>query len=91
MNRPPLTRQQKLTRWIDNWVPHFSTRQMAMKRIGYSSLYDIVCLMDDVRPGETFDGIATISNLVMFGRGWFPKQVGQIQPWRNPHELRTTA
>jgi hypothetical protein len=88
---PQLTRQQKRARLFDQWVPHFATHPMAMKRIGYSSLYDIVCRMDDVRPGEAFDGIATISSFVLFGRGWFPQQVGKIRPWRNPHELRATA
>lgn len=81
----------KRARLFDMWVPHFSTRQMAMKRIGRSSLYDIVCCMDEVEPGEVHDGIGTISSFILFGYGYFPMQIGQVKPWRNPHDKEARA
>jgi hypothetical protein len=76
---------------FDLVVPHFTTRQMAMRRVGRSSLHESVCLMDDVRPGDKFDGVASISCFVFLGSGWFPRQVGAIRPWLNPHDRSAAA
>lgn len=77
--------------WLDTLFPRFTTREFAMKQVGRSSLHDIVCRLDDVKPGERFDGIATISSFRLFGLALFPKQIGQVRPWRNPHDRRRTA
>lgn len=38
-----------------------------------------------VREGETFDGIVTIRCFNLFGIAIFPKAVGGIRPFVNPH------
>lgn len=78
-------------KWLDMLFPRFITREFAMKQVGRSSLHDIVCLMDDVKPGERFDGVGTISSFSLFGMALFQKQIGQVRPWRNPHDRRRTA
>lgn len=77
--------------WFDMLVPHFTTRQMAMIRIGRSSLHDTVCLMDDVSPGDKYDGVATISCFVLLGYDCFRRQIGPVRPWLNPHERSAAA
>lgn len=80
-----------LPRTLSILIPRFITREFAMKQVGRSSLHDIVCLMDDVKPGERFDGVGTISSFSLFGMDLFQKQIGQVRPWRNPHDRRRTA
>lgn len=77
--------------WLDTLFPRFITREFAMKQVGYSSLHEIVCRLDGVQPGDRFDGIATISSFTMFGLGFFPRQIGPVRPWKNPHDRRRTA
>lgn len=72
-------------------APRFVTEEFAMKQVGRSSLHDIVCLMVDVKPGERFDGVGTISSFRLFGVALFQKQIGRVRPWHNPHDRRRTA
>jgi hypothetical protein len=76
---------------LDLLVPRFVTEEFAMKQVGRSSLHDIVCLMAVVKPGERFDGVGTITSFRLFGLALFPKQIGRVRAWRNPHDHRRTA
>lgn len=75
-----------LPRLLDILIPRFITTEMAMKQIGRSSLFDIVCCMDAVEPRQRFDGVATITSFSVFGVRLFPSQRGEIRPWVNPHD-----
>lgn len=55
-------------------------------KVEFKGYYDIVCSMADVHPEEEFDGIATVQTFNLFGLALFPKQVGEIKPWKNPHD-----
>lgn len=66
-------------------LPRFVTADYAVKRVGRSSIYEIVCVMGDVRPGERFDAIAQYSHLAIGNWGFFPRQVGSIRAFVNPH------
>lgn len=47
---------------------------------------EIICSMDSVRPGEWYDGVMTITALVMFGFIVIAKKKSDMKPWKNPHD-----
>lgn len=73
-----------LSKLLDILVPRFVTEDVAVKQVGRSSIHEIVCSMKDVRPGERFDGVATMRTFNLFGFGLFPAQVGDVRRWENP-------
>ena len=76
----------KLPRILDLLLPRFIREDLAVNRVGYSSMYEIVHRLEDVRPGECFDGIATFSSFAAFGFSFFVRQVSEIRPFVNPHD-----
>ncbi|MBB3017642.1 hypothetical protein FHR70_000682 [Microvirga lupini] len=81
----------KLLRLLDIIVPRFISEDTAVRRVGKSSMYEPVCSMKDIDPGERFDGIATYVMFNLFGQGLFPRQVGSIRPWVNPHDAQVAS
>lgn len=78
---------------LDALIPRFMTEEVAVEEysdyfncIGIDAQYEIVCSMRDIKPGERFDGIATMRVFNLFGMGLFPKQIGEVRPWVNPHD-----
>lgn len=69
----------KIRQLIDLIIPRFITEDVALHDNGQG--YEIVCCMDDVQPGERFDGVATMRCFNLFGSGIWPKQVGEVRPW----------
>jgi hypothetical protein len=70
-------------------IPRFVTREMAMWRIGRSSLYDVARELRHVGPREKYDGIATVTSFNLFGLTLMERQVGNVRPWINPHDKVT--
>lgn len=68
-------------------LPHIDTFDVAVTRNpGAAWGVDINCSMDDIRPGERFDGIMTITALVLFGFVTIAQRKSDIKPWKNPHD-----
>lgn len=76
----------KLLIILDILVPRFINDEVAVQRVGRSCMHEIVCSMKDISIGERFDGVATMQAFNLFGFGLFPKQIGEIRPWVNPHD-----
>ena len=79
-----------LRRLLDILIPRFMTENAAVDNT-YCDHCDnphlvAICCMDDVEPGEEFEGIVTMSFFNLFGFALFPKQVGDVRPWVNPHD-----
>lgn len=68
-----------IRRLLDIIVPRFITEDVALEFNG--DHYIIVCCMDDVWPGESFDAIGTMQTFNFFGFGLFPKHIGEVRPW----------
>lgn len=68
-----------LTRLLDIITPRFVTEEVALRDDGQHLV--IACSMADVRPGECFDGVATMRNFNLFGMALFPVMVGEARPW----------
>ena len=86
-----------MNKFLDIIIPRFLTEDVACVWVPFPNeewkdypelqgYYDIVCSMADVYPEEEFDGIATVQTFNLFGLALFPKQVGEIKPWKNPHD-----
>lgn len=78
---------------LDVLTPRIVTEDVALEEysdyfncMGIDEQYGIVCSMRDIKPGERFDGIATMRVFNLFGMGLFPKQIGDVRPWVNPHD-----
>lgn len=77
---------------LDILVPRFITEDYALMN-GYCDDCDEphlmpICAMEHVEPGEEFDAIVTMSCFNLFGWALFPRMVGEVRPWVNPHDLR---
>lgn len=69
----------------DVLVPRFITEDVALKHMGDGdpadwASYDIVCAMEDVQPGEMFDGVATVDAFQFLGMG-ITYRIGNFRPW----------
>lgn len=61
-------------------LPRFETREYAMRRIGYSSLWDRVGLRSEAkRLGIRHNGVASICDFIVFGCVVFQQQIGAVQ------------
>jgi len=67
-----------------NIIPRFITDDAAVSLVGFS--YEPICSMNDIKPGEEFDGIITMSFYSFFGFALFARQIGDVRPWVNPHD-----
>lgn len=65
-------------------IPRFITEKVAIEHNGGEdggwADWDIVCSLEDVEPGEVFDGIATVDAFTWLGRG-VTYRIGDFQPW----------
>lgn len=69
----------------DILVPRFVREDVALEQVAPGEYVPVVA-MRDVDPGERFDGIVTMESFNLFGRGIFPKVVGEVRPFVNPHD-----
>ncbi len=60
----------------DYLIPRFITEDVAVAMVGS----EIVCSMEDVEPGERFDGIADVDAFMWFGIG-VTYRVGNFRKW----------
>lgn len=64
-------------------VPRFITEEVVVERVGKGSSWDafeIVCSLSDVKPGERFDGVATVDAFQFLGIG-ITYRIGNFRPW----------
>jgi hypothetical protein len=80
----------KLRKLIALTIPHFVTEEVAFALCPDCPAMHPVCCMDDIEPGEVFDGIATVSCFSLFGRAFFSRVISDIRPWVNPHDAVMT-
>lgn len=69
-------------------VPRFITEDVCLERVGPGDgmgAFNIACSLDDVLPGERFDGVATVDALVWLCFG-VTYRVGEIRPFVNPND-----
>ena len=79
---------------LDFIVPRFITEDVALRYVGNPVMssfsewgdYEIACSMDDVQPGEEFDGIGSVDAFQFIGFG-LTHRVGNFRPFVNPHEV----
>lgn len=67
----------------DYLIPRFITEDVAVAMVGSGDNWDtfeIVCSMEDVEPGERFDGIAEVDAFMWFGIG-VTYRVGNFRAW----------
>ena len=67
----------------DYLIPRFITEDVAVAMVGGWENWDafeIVCSMEDVEPGERFDGIAEVDAFMWFGIG-VTYRVGNFRAW----------
>ncbi|WP_273761552.1 hypothetical protein [Aeromonas hydrophila] len=64
---------------MDLLVPRFITEDVALELL--EDGYHPVCSMDDVRPGERFDGIVAMRSFTWLHVALFPRIVGEVRPW----------
>lgn len=67
----------------DYLIPRFITEDVAVAMVGSGGNWDafeIVCSMEDVEPGERFDGIAEVDAFMWFGIG-VTYRVGNFRKW----------
>jgi len=77
---------------LDFIVPRFITEDVALRYVGNPVMssfsewgdYEIACSMDDVQPGEEFDGIGSVDAFQFLGFG-LTYRVGNFRPFKNPH------
>lgn len=68
-------------------VPHFSSSEVALRRVGYLSDwmdYEIECFVEDAKPGQVFDAVATADT---FEWMWFG-MVYRLRDFRYWDEFR---
>lgn len=68
-----------ILRFLDWAIPRFITEDVALKDIG--DVYEIVCSMKDLEPGETYDAVVAMDSFNFFGHALFAKQAGDVRPW----------
>lgn len=68
----------------DRLVPRFLTEDVAV--VFTPDGPDVACSMLDIEPGETFDAIVTLRSFTWLGVCMFPRQIGAVRPWVNPHD-----
>lgn len=66
-------------------IPHWTRDDWAVEQLADGSV-EVVKTLDYVRPGETFDGIVTLSNFSWFGFCWGGDGETLMRPWVNPHD-----
>ena len=64
---------------LDLLLPRFITEEAAMELV--DGEWQPVCSMEDVEPGEVFDGVGTIKGFNLFGRMIRPQLIGDPKPW----------
>ena len=77
---------------LDFIVPRFITEDVALRYVGNPVMssfsewgdYEISCSLDDVQPGEEFDGIGSVDAFQFLGFG-LTYRVGNFRPFVNPH------
>lgn len=65
---------------LDLLMPSFITEDVALELL--EDGYHPVCSMDDVRPGEQFDGIVAMRSFTWMGMAFAPKVIGEVRPWK---------
>lgn len=91
-NHLPLTGWRRVAyRVYDFVVPRFSTEQVALIANPATGMYGVACIIEDVRPGETFDAIGTFRGFAWLGCTWFARPVGAPAPFVNPHDRETSV
>ncbi len=79
-----------LTRLLDILIPRFITEDAAavfeMCEHCPAAHPQPVCSMDDVYPGEVFDGIVTVRFFNLFGVALWTRCDAVMRPWKNPHD-----
>lgn len=68
----------------DLLVPRFLTEDVAL--VFTPDGPDVACSMINIAPGETFDAIVTLRSFTWLGVCMFPRQIGAVRPWVNPHD-----
>jgi hypothetical protein len=71
---------------LDILIPRFITEDVAL--VECDEGYEIACSMKDVQPWEDFHGVVTMQCFNFFGFGLFPKKVGHVREFINPHDSR---
>lgn len=66
---------------LDLLVPRFITEDVALEQLDDG--YHPVCCMDDVRPGERFDGIVAMRSFTWMGVAFAPRVIGEVRPWQS--------
>lgn len=70
----------------DVLIPRFTTEDFALVNMG--DRYVIAFAMAYCDPDDECDGIATMRSFSWLGLGFFPKMVGEVRPFVNPHWAR---
>lgn len=78
-----------MKRILEFLIPRFMVEDVALE--WRDDGYHIVCSTDDLLDWEVFDGIVTVRCFSWLGLGAFPKQIGEVRPFVNPHSTRVTA
>lgn len=68
------------------WAPHIATFNVAVN-VNHDAPWgvDIICDMEDIVPGEQYDGIMTITGFIIFGIITIAKKQSEMKPWKNPN------
>ncbi|BBQ26452.1 hypothetical protein [Aeromonas sp. WP2-W18-CRE-05] len=64
---------------LDLLVQRFITEDVALELLEDGC--HPVCSMEDVRPGEEFDGIVAMRSFTWLNVASFPRIVGEVRPW----------
>ena len=70
---------------LDMAIPRFVDDEVALELVDEDEYYP-VCRLKYVEPDERFDGICTIRVFNLFGFALFPKLIGDVRPFVNPHD-----
>ncbi len=81
---------KRLVRIAGFFIPHFATDEVAVNfgtcDCGNPKCIKIACLVGDIEPLERFDGIHTVRAFAFLWWGFFPRLVGEVRPFVNPHD-----
>jgi hypothetical protein len=70
---------------LDLLIPRIITEETALSWNGQE--WEAVCRMADIKPGETFDAVVTISGLTFLGLMFFGRMVDEPRPWPGARTL----
>ena len=81
---------KRLARIAGFFIPHFATDEAVVNfgdcDCGEANCIEVVCLVEDVQPGERFDGIVTLRAFAFLWWGFYPQQIGKVRTFVNPHD-----